>query len=137
MPRRAQNTSRSPSSCRDRPVTGGQHNFWDEIADDENLTISELSAMLAEVKPPAGDFGPRPFIEEMTASGLWLHGDQDRIIPARASAQIVMDVAEEFGRPFTVTVIRTVTMVCATSTAAAAMRIYWADLLPWPGSVIR
>ena len=55
----------------------------------------------------------------------------------RASAQIVLDVAEEFGRPFTVTVIRTVTMVCATSTAAAAMRIYWADLLPWPDSVIR
>ena len=85
-------------------VTGGQHNFWDEIADDETLTISQLSALLAEFQPPPGDFDPRPFIEQMTAPGLWLLGDQDRIIPARESAQIVRDIAEAFGRPLTVIV---------------------------------
>ncbi len=41
-------------------VTVGEHNFWDRIADDKNLTISQLSAMLAEFQRPAGDFDPRP-----------------------------------------------------------------------------
>ena len=110
-------------------VTVGQHNFWDEVADDENLTISQLSAMLGEFELPSGDFDPRPFIEEMTAAGLWLFGDQDRIIPARESAQIVRHVAEEFGRPFTAVVY---------PSANHGLRgvDYWADILPWLDSVI-
>jgi len=36
--------------------TVGEHNFWDEIADDKNLTISQLSAILAE-KPRTLDPG--------------------------------------------------------------------------------
>ena len=129
-------------------VTVGQHNFWAEIADDENLTISQLSAMLAEFQRPPGDFDPRPFIEGMTAPGLWLLGDQDRIIPARESAQIVRDVAEEFGRPFTVVVypnakhgLRDVDIgwFCSISLENLGCdRIdYWVDLLPWLDSVSR
>ena len=128
-------------------VTNGQHNFWDEIADDKNLTISQLSAMLAEFELPAGDFDPRPFIEEMTAPGLWLLGDQDRIIPARESAQIVREVAEEFGRPFTVVIypdtghgLRTVdkSYLCRfTRDVVGCDRVdYWPDLLAWLNSVI-
>lgn len=117
-------------------VTVAQHNYWDEIADDENLTISQLSAMLAEFQPPAGDFDPRPFIDEMTVPVLWLLGDQDRIIPARESAQIAREVAEEFGKPFTVIVYP--------DTGHGLRRVdsgdridFWADLLPWLDSVIR
>ena len=117
-------------------VTVAQHNFWDDIADDESLTISQLSAKLAEFQAPEGDFDPRPFIEGMTAPGLWLLGDRDQIIPARESAQIVRDVAEDSRRPFTVVAypngdhgLRDVD---------SGDRIdYWADLLPWLASVIR
>ncbi len=117
-------------------VTVGEHNFWDKIADDKNLTISQLSAMLAEFQRPAGDFDPRPFIEGMTAPGLWLLGDQDRVIPARESAQIVREVAEAFGRPFTVVVYPDVGH--GLRDVDSDNRIYfWVDLLPWLDSVIR
>ncbi len=117
-------------------VTGGQHNFWDETAADENLTISQLSALLAEYQPPADDFDPRPFIEEMTAPGLWLLGDQDRIIPARESAQIVRDIAEAFGRPFTVIVYPNAGHGLRDVDSGDRLD-YWPDLLPWLNAVIR
>ena len=117
-------------------VTVAEHNFWDEIADDDNLTISQLSARLAEFQRPPGDFDPRPFIEEMTAPGLWLLGDQDRIIPARESAQIVREVAEAFGRPFSVVVYPDVGH--GLRDVDSGDRIdFWVDLLPWLDSVIR
>ncbi len=117
-------------------VTVAQHNFWDDIASDENLTISQLSAMLAEFQAPAGDFDPRPFIEELTAPGLWLLGDQDQIIPARESAQIVRDVAEQFGRPFTVVVYPNGDHGLRDVVSGDGID-YWVDLLPWLDSVIR
>ncbi len=90
--------------------------------------------MLAEFQRPAGDFDPRPFIEEMTAPGLWLLGDQDRIIPARESAQIVREVAETFGRPFSVVVYPN----AEHGLRDGGDRIdFWVDLLPWLDAVIR
>ena len=117
-------------------VTVGQHSFWDEIADDDKLTISQLSVMLAEFQLPAGDFDPRPFIEGMTAPAVWLLGDEDRIIPARESAQIVRAIAEEFGRSFTVVVYPKADH--GLRDVDSGERIdYWADLLPWLDSVLR
>lgn len=111
-------------------VTVAEHNFWAEKADDNDLTISELSELLAEFQPPSGDFDPRPFIEEMTTPALWLLGDQDRIIPARESAAIVREVAEASGRPFTVKVYPNI--------GHGLHGIdYWEDLSLWLDSVIR
>lgn len=83
----------------------------------------------------------------MTAPGLWLLGDQDRIIPARESAQIVRNIAGEFGRPFTVVVypdvkhgLRKVVggLVCSITLIFDFDWIdFWVDLLPWLDSVIR
>ncbi len=92
--------------------------------------------MVAEFQPPPGDFDPRPFIEGLTTPGLWLLGDQDRIIPARDSAEIVRDVAEEFGRPFTVVVFPN--LGHGLRDVDSGDRIdFWVDLLPWLDSVIR
>ncbi len=118
-------------------VTVGEHNFWDATADDKNLTISQLSALLAEFQRPAGDFDPRPFIEQMTAPGLWLLGDQDRIIPARESAQIVRDVAEAFGRPFTVIVYPNCGHGLRKVDSPGERVDYWVDLLRWFDENIR
>ena len=85
-------------------VTVAQHNFWADVAENDDSSITELSARLTQFDPPTGDFDPRPFIEDMTAPGLWFLGDQDRITPARESAQILREVAEEFGSSFTVVV---------------------------------
>ncbi len=117
-------------------VTVGEHNFWDQIADDETLTMSELSAMLARFQRPAGDFDPRPFLEAMTAPGLWLLGGQDRIIPARESAQIVRDAAEAFGRSFTVIIYPNGDHSLRDIDSRERID-YWADLLPWLDAVIR
>jgi alpha/beta superfamily hydrolase len=114
-------------------VTVGQHNFWAAAADDEDLSISELSVMLAGFEPPAGDFDPRPFLEDMTVPGLWLLGDQDRIIPARETGQIVLEIAEELGKPFTVINYPNADH----GLRRAGDRIdYWPDLLSWLKSII-
>ena len=57
-------------------VTIDQHNYWDEIADDESLTIDQLSGMLANFEGP-GYNDPRPFIERMTMPHIQIlaHGD--------------------------------------------------------------
>ncbi len=117
-------------------VTNGQHNFWVDIAGDKNLTISQLSAMLTEFQLPDGTLDPRPFIEEMAAPGLWLFGDQDRTIPARESAQIVRDVAEEFGRPFTAVIYPNANHSLRDVDSGDPIDI-WVDLLPWLDSVTR
>ncbi len=117
-------------------VTNGQHNFWVDISGDKNLTISQLSAMLTDFELPDGTLDPRPFIEEMAAPGLWLFGDQDRTIPARESAQIVRDVAEEFGRPFTAVIYPNANHSLRDVDSGDPIDI-WVDLLPWLDSVTR
>lgn len=117
-------------------VTVAEHNYWAQIADDEDLTISQLSAMLEKFQPPSGDFDPRPFIEEVIVPGLWLLGDQDRIIPARESAEIVEEVTDELGRPFTVVVYPN-TKHGLRDVASGDRIDYWADLLPWLDTVIQ
>ncbi len=90
----------------------------------------------ADFQRPAGDFDPRPFIEGMTAPGLWLLGEQDRIIPARESDQIVREVAEALGRPLSVVVYPNVGH--GLRDVGSGDRIdFWGDLLPWLDSVIR
>jgi pimeloyl-ACP methyl ester carboxylesterase len=72
----------------------------------------------------------------MTVPGLWLLGDQDRVIPARESAAIVREVAEALGAPFTVVIYPDVGH--GLRTVDGGDRIdYWADILPWLESVIR
>ena len=72
----------------------------------------------------------------MKTPGLWLLGDQDRIIPARESAQIVREVAEEFGRPFTVIIYPNADHSLRDIDTGGRLD-YWADLLPWLNAVIR
>ena len=117
-------------------VTVAQHNFWDDAADDENLTIAQLSAMLADFDIPPGDFDPRPFLEEMTAPGLWLFGDQDRIIPTRESARIVEELVEQSEKPFTAVIYANGDHGLRDERNGEPID-FWVDLLPWLESVVR
>ncbi|MEE8624284.1 MAG: alpha/beta hydrolase [Acidiferrobacterales bacterium] len=103
-------------------VTVGQHNYWDETADDESLSIDQLSRMFEDFGPLPGDFDPRPFIEQMTMPTIWLFGRQDRIIPAPRSAEIIREIIAEFGRPFSVIIY---------PNGGHSLRDYWDDLVPW------
>ncbi len=103
-------------------VTVGQHNYWDETADDESLSIDQLSRMFEDFGPVPGDFDPRPFIEQMTMPTIWLFGRQDRIIPAPRSAEIIREIIAEFGRPFSVIIY---------PNGGHSLRDYWDDLVPW------
>ncbi|MEN8145185.1 MAG: alpha/beta hydrolase [Gemmatimonadota bacterium] len=117
-------------------VTVAEHNFWADKAENDDLTISQLSALLADFQRPPGDFDPRPFIEDMTTPGLWILGDKDRIIPARESAAIIREVAEGSGKSFTVVVYPDVGH--GLRTVDGNDRIdFWADILPWLEPVIR
>jgi alpha/beta superfamily hydrolase len=117
-------------------VTGAQHNYWDEIADDESLTIDQLTAMLADFVPPAGDHDPRLFLEAMTMPALWMFGREDRIIPSPRSAEILEEIVAEFQRPFTVIMYENAGH--GLRDVESNDRIpYWDDLLPWLEGVIR
>ena len=70
-------------------VTIQQANYWDQIADDESLSISELEDVFREFEPSGADLDPRPYLEQLQVSGLWMYGEEDRIIPAGPSAEIL------------------------------------------------
>lgn len=50
---------------------------------------------------PSVDFDGRPDWEELEIPGLWLFGEEDRIIPARSSTTILQGLVESGGKPFT------------------------------------
>ena len=111
-------------------VTVGQHNFWNAAADDKTRSIDELSVMLKDFIRVDGDFDPRSFIEQLSVPTLWLFGREDRIIPAPRSAEIIREIAQEFGRPFSVILYPDAGH--GLRDVASGERIaYWDDLLPW------
>jgi pimeloyl-ACP methyl ester carboxylesterase len=111
-------------------VTVAEHNFWDATADDETLSIDQLSSMLKDFDPGPGDFDPRPFIEQLSVPTLWLFGREDRIIPAPRSEEIIREIAKEFDRPFSVIVYPDTGH--GLRDAVSGERIaYWDELLPW------
>ncbi len=85
-------------------VTIQQANYWDQIADDASLSISELEEIFREFEPAGADFDPRPFLEQLQVPGLWIYGEEDRIIPAGPSAEILEDVVATGGRRFTIVI---------------------------------
>lgn len=114
-------------------VTVGQHNFWDDAADDHTLSIDHLGSMLDDFVPAPGDFDPRPFVERMSVPAIWMFGREDRIIPAPQSAEIIREIERTHGYPFTV-----VTYPNAghgLRDVETGDRVdYWPELLEWLGS---
>jgi uncharacterized protein len=83
-------------------ITGHQQNYWDAIADDESLSITELEQRFLQFVPPAGDFDPLPDLQALSVRGLWIFGEQDRLVPARLSAEILRNLVSTAGKPFSV-----------------------------------
>ena len=104
-------------------VTGQQANFWDEIADDESLSITELEGIFRQFEPSCGDVDPRPHLEQLLVPGLWIYGEEDRIIPARPSAEILEGLVATLTKPFTVMIFPGVGHGIRTN--------YWPDLFDW------
>ncbi len=104
-------------------VTGQQANFWDEIADDESLSITELEGIFRQFEPSGGDVDPRPHLEQLLVPGLWIYGEEDRIIPARPSAEILEGLVATLAKPFTVMIFPGVGHGIRTN--------YWPDLFDW------
>lgn len=104
-------------------VTGQQANYWDEIADDASLTISELETRFLAFHPSGLDVDPRPFLEQMRVPGLWLFGEEDRIIPARISAAILNEIAVRLDKPFTGVVFPNV--------GHSLQNDYWPTVFDW------
>ena len=49
----------------------------------------ELEDVFREFEPSGADLDPRPYLEQLQVSGLWMYGEEDRIIPAGPSAEIL------------------------------------------------
>ena len=104
-------------------VTGQQANYWDEIADDESLSITELEAIFRQFEPSGGDVDPRPHLEQQLVPGLWIYGEEDRIVPASASAEILEGLVATLAKPFTVMIFPGVGHGIRTN--------YWPELFDW------
>ncbi len=106
-------------------VTIQQANYWDQIADDESLSIAQLEEIFRqfEPEPSGGDYDPRPHLEQLLVPGLWIYGEEDRTIPARPSAEILEEVVTTLAKPFTVMIFPGVGHNVPTN--------YWPDLFAW------
>ena len=80
-------------------VTGQQANYWDQIADDASLSIAELEQILYEFNPSGPQLDPRPHLEQLHVPGLWMYGEEDRIVPAGPSIAILEELVETGDRP--------------------------------------
>ncbi len=104
-------------------VTGQQANHWDQIADDESLSIVELEEIFRQFEPSGGDVDPRPHLEQLLGPGLWIYGEDDRIIPARPSAEILEGLVTTLAKPFAVMIFPGVGHGIRTN--------YWSELFDW------
>jgi len=116
-------------------VTVAEHNYWADIASDESLSIDQLTDMLATFQPGAGDFDPRPFLDDLAVPSIWVFGLQDRIIPAPRSAEIVEEIVTQLGSPFTVLMYPNGNHGLRDDDNGGDLP-YWDDLLPWLRSVL-
>jgi pimeloyl-ACP methyl ester carboxylesterase len=71
---------------------------YSDLAEGTTTSYDELSARLLEYRGPLG-FDPRPTLERLDVSGLWLLGAQDRSIPTRETVAILEELARA-GRPY-------------------------------------
>ena len=104
-------------------VTIQQANHWDEIADDQSRSISELEEIFREFEPSGADLDPRPFLEQLRVPGLWIYGADDRTIPSGPSAEILEEVATTLAKPFTIVTFPGVGHSVETN--------YWPALFGW------
>ena len=104
-------------------VTIQQANHWDEIADDQSRSISELEEIFCEFVPSGADLDPRPFLEQLRVPGLWIYGADDRTIPSGPSAEILEEVVTTLAKPFTIVTFPGVGHSIETN--------YWPALFGW------
>ena len=104
-------------------VTGQQANYWDQIADDESLSISELEAIFDEFDASDGNLNQRSNLEQLQVPGLWLYGEEDRIIPAGPSASIIEEVVTRLAKPFMVVIFP--------GAGHSIEAHYWPELFAW------
>lgn len=110
-------------------VTAQQANYWDSIADDRSLSIDPLENRLSTFVLPSVDFDGRPDWEELEIPGLWLFGEEDRIIPARSSTTILQGLVESGGKPFT--------DIVYPGEGHGLDVDYWPDLFAWFDQTVR
>lgn len=111
-------------------VTCMQANFFDSEADDASRTLDDLSQRLAGFRGASGDFDPRPFLEAMTMPGLWVFGEEDRVIPARESANILASLVRSRLKPFTVITVPAMDHGLRHIETGKGYE-YWTDVLDW------
>ncbi len=104
-------------------VTIQQANYWDQIADDESLSIAELEEIFRQFEPSGADLDPRAHIEQLRVPGLWIYGADDRIIPSGPSAEILEEVVTTLAKPFTIMIFPGVGHGIRTN--------YWQHLFDW------
>ena len=106
-------------------VTGQQANYWDQIADDESLTVAELEEIFRQFEPRSenGDVDPRQHLEQLQVPGLWVYGKEDRIVPAGPSAEILEGLVDTLGKRFSIRIFPGV--------GHSIEANYWPELFDW------
>lgn len=109
-------------------VTPWHTNYWDSIAR-ADLTIDELETRLSSFVPPSDEHDLRPYLKQLEIPGLWLFGEEDRIIPTRSSVAILQALVESDGNEFSYIVYPDV---------GHGLEVdYWPDLFEWFERTVR
>ena len=117
-------------------VTTAQTNFFSSIATDDALSIEELSKQLKMFENPPGDVDPVPYLEQLNMPGLWLYGQEDRIVPALESAAILDELVQRLDKPFTVKTYPEGDHGLRYTGTRKGID-YWPDLLDWFDKTIK
>ncbi len=90
-------------------VTLGEELLYSSLTGEDNrcqpsgLSAAEIEARM-QMSPPSG-FDPAPYLETMTAPGLWIYGDLDLSVPVNRSVGNLERIRQEKGKDWTVIVL--------------------------------
>lgn len=79
----------------------GLSDYYDDLADNEALTIEEMTAMLGDYTGPRG-YEPKPILEMLNIPALWFFGGMDRSNPTFYDITTIESIKEQSGKEFTI-----------------------------------
>lgn len=75
--------------------------YYDDLADDESLSIEQLTAMLANYTGALG-YDPAAALQSLNVPALWVYGGMDRSNPTFYSIALLEKIKQERNKGFTI-----------------------------------
>jgi hypothetical protein len=117
-------------------VSVHEENLYSKLTGDDSgeraMSTGEAESRIA-TEPPAG-FDPRPLLQQLNVTGLWLFGDSDKSIPVQKSVAVLQQ-EENGGRPYEYRVFPSANHLLLTRRGLIPdiASGYWGAIVEWAG----